>query len=179
MTRHAALLRGVNVGRAKRVAMADLRKLVESLGARDVRTLLNSGNVVFTLPKGDAGAFASRLEDGLANKLGVTASVTTIAAADLAAIVKANPLRGADEAPSRFLVSFFRRPADRAKLTPLARRPWDPDELAVGPRAAYVRCSSGLLESKLAAAVGKALGDGVTSRNWATVLKLSALASDA
>ncbi len=49
--RHVALIRGINVGRAKRVAMADLRALVEGLGYRDVRTLLNSGNVVFTVTK--------------------------------------------------------------------------------------------------------------------------------
>jgi len=49
MARQVALLRGINVGRAKRVAMADLRTLVESLGYREVSTLLNSGNVVFTV----------------------------------------------------------------------------------------------------------------------------------
>jgi uncharacterized protein (DUF1697 family) len=55
---HVALLRGINVGKAKRVAMADLRALLEELGYADVRTLLNSGNVVFTAPraaKGDPG----------------------------------------------------------------------------------------------------------------------------
>jgi uncharacterized protein (DUF1697 family) len=49
------LIRGINVGRAKRVAMADLRALVESLGYGEVKTLLNSGNVVFTAPGGTTG----------------------------------------------------------------------------------------------------------------------------
>jgi uncharacterized protein (DUF1697 family) len=64
--RRVALLRGINVGRAKRVAMADLRELVESLGYREVRTLLNSGNVVFTVPSGVRGDSARRIEDGIA-----------------------------------------------------------------------------------------------------------------
>ena len=60
--RQVALIRGINVGRAKRVAMADLRALVEGLGYRDVDTLLNSGNVVFTVPAGMKGTPSSRIE---------------------------------------------------------------------------------------------------------------------
>jgi uncharacterized protein (DUF1697 family) len=63
-----ALLRGINVGRAKRVAMADLRALVESLGYGDARTLLNSGNVVFAVPAAAKGDAASRIEKSLATR---------------------------------------------------------------------------------------------------------------
>ena len=68
-TRHVALLRGINVGRAKRVAMAELRALIEGLGYGDVRTLLNSGNVVFSASAATAGNAASRIEEALAKKL--------------------------------------------------------------------------------------------------------------
>lgn len=63
--RHVALIRGINVGRAKRVAMADLRALVEDLGYGDVRTLLNSGNVVFTSARRPPAKAAARIEEGL------------------------------------------------------------------------------------------------------------------
>jgi uncharacterized protein (DUF1697 family) len=169
-----ALLRGINVGRAKRVAMADLRKLVEGLGYGDVRTLLNSGNVVFTAPRAAAGA-AGRIEKALATRLGVTARVTVLTAEELTAAVTENPLREVADDPSRLLVAFFRDVADRAKLEPLLNQDWSPEALALGGRVAYLWCAEGILASRLAEAVNRLLGDAVTARNWATVLKLHAL----
>jgi uncharacterized protein (DUF1697 family) len=67
---------------------------------------------------------------------------------------------------------------DRASLLPLARRDWSPDALALGPRVAYVWCRTGILDSPPAKELGRLLGERVTSRNWATVLKLAALAAD-
>jgi uncharacterized protein (DUF1697 family) len=173
--RHVALIRGINVGRAKRVAMADLRALVEGLGYTDVRTLLNSGNVVFTAPGGASSEAAARLEEGMATRLGVSARVTVLDAAELAAVVAENPLRGVASDPSRLLVAVLRDPADRARLEPLMARAWTPEVLALGPRVAYLWCADGILASRLPEAVGRALGDGVTTRNWATVTKLHTL----
>ncbi len=99
---HVALLRGINVGRAKRVAMADLRALVESLGYLEVRTLLNSGNVVFTVPRGARGDPAARIEKAIATELGVTSRVIVITAAELAGIVRAHQLAKANDV--RFIV---------------------------------------------------------------------------
>jgi uncharacterized protein (DUF1697 family) len=169
------LLRGINVGRAKRVAMADLRALVERLGYRDVRTLLNSGNVVFTAPALDARA-AARIEEALAKKGGVSARVTVITARDLAAVVTKNPLLDVATNPSRLFVAFPRTPADRRLLAPLAKREWKPEQLGLGPGAAYVWCPDGMIESPLMIALARQLGEGVTTRNWATVQKLHALA---
>lgn len=173
--RKVALLRGVNVGRAKRVAMADLRALVEALGYGEVRTVLGSGNVVFTAP-GAAAESARRIEAALASKLGLVSRVTVLTAADLAAVVAENPLRQGAESPSRLLVAILSRPADRARLDPLMGRDWTPDALALGARVAYLWCPLGILVSPLAQAVGRALGEWATTRNWATVLKLNALA---
>src|SRR5262245_4461223 len=108
-----ALLRGINVGKAKRVAMADLRKLVEGLGYRDVRTLLNSGNVVFTAPRAAANA-AARIEKAMAADLGVSARVTVVTAAQLTAAVTGSPLGKVADDPSRFLIGFFRDPEGAA-----------------------------------------------------------------
>jgi uncharacterized protein (DUF1697 family) len=176
--RMVALIRGINVGRAKRVAMADLRALVENFGYGDVRTLLNSGNVVFTAPRTTPGAAADQIESALAARLGVSARVTVLTAADLAAAVTDNPLLKVAVDPTRLLVAVLREPADRAKLTPLAKKDWAPEALAVGKRVAYLWCAEGILASRLAEAVNRVLGDAVTARNWATVLKLHALAGD-
>ncbi len=177
-TWHIALFRGINVGRAKRVAMADLRTLVEALGYGDVRTLLNSGNVVFRASAATARNAAARIEETLAAKLGVSARVTMLTAAELAGIVVENPMLEVADDPSRLLVAVLSDPTDRAKLEPLLEQAWAPDALALGRRVAYVWCAGGILESRLAQAVGRALGSAATSRNWATILKLHALTQE-
>lgn len=173
--RHVALIRGINVGRAKRVAMADLRALVEKLGYGDVRTLLNSGNVVFTVPSSDRRNHARRIEDGMTARLGVPARVTVLTADELAAVVAENPLGKLATDPTRLLVTVLIDPADRNGLLPLTRQKWSPEALGVGKRAAYVWCPKSMLESPLFTAVTRLLGDGATTRNWATIMKLQAL----
>lgn len=170
-----ALLRGINVGRAKRVAMADLRALIQDLGYGGVRTLLNSGNVVFTAPDAAPGEAAARIEEALAARLGVSARVTVLSAGELAVIVRENPLLEVAGDPSRLLVAVLTNPADRPRLEPLATQDWSPEALAIGTRAAYLWCPQGVMASRLPEAVGGVLGDGVTTRNWATMTKLYAL----
>jgi uncharacterized protein (DUF1697 family) len=156
--------------------MADLRALVAGLGYGEVRTLLNSGNVVFTAPRAAGREVAGRIESALVRRLGISARVTVLDAAELASIVDENPLLEITDDPSRLLVHVLRERADRARLEPLTRRRWSPDALGVGGRAAYVWCPGGMLASPLAQAVARALGDAATSRNWATIRRLHALA---
>ena len=174
--RQVALLRGINVGRAKRVAMAELRALVEDLGYGEVRTLLNSGNLVFSTPRASAGDAAARIEAAIAKRLGVSSRVTVLSAAELAAAVEANPLLDIADNPSRLFVAFLADPKDR-RLEGLMKKDWAPEALALGPRVAYVWCPAGQLESPLFEQINRALGDGVTTRNWTTVMKLQALAA--
>jgi uncharacterized protein (DUF1697 family) len=173
-----ALIRGINVGRAKRVAMADLRALVEDLGYGEVRTLLNSGNVVFTTARAAPGNAAARIEKALASKLGVAARVLVLTAEELARAVAANTLQEIGDNPSRLLVAVLNNQADLAKLEPLREQDWTPEVLALGPHVAYLWCPEGVLASRLAEAVNRVLGDAVTMRNWATLVKLNVLAND-
>jgi uncharacterized protein (DUF1697 family) len=176
--RYIALLRGVNVGRAKRVAMGDLRKLIESLGYTEVKSLLNSGNVVFSAPPLSAPASAARIEEALVLKLGVAARVMVLSSEELAAIIDENPLSALATDHSRLLAFILADPSARAAVEPLCAQDWSPGALALGERAAYVWCPDGVLASAAAAAVGKQLGDATTSRNWATLCKLQALCSE-
>lgn len=173
--RYLALLRGINVGKAKRVAMADLRALMAGLGYSEVATLLNSGNVVFSGAAGQHAAAAAAIEQGLVRKLGVAARVTVLACEELALVMRENPLVEVATDHSRLLVFLFTDPAVRATLGVLEQRDWAPEALALGSRAAYVWCPGGIIESKAAAALGKLLGDGATARNWKTLCKLKAL----
>ncbi|MFL6194683.1 MAG: DUF1697 domain-containing protein [Thermoanaerobaculia bacterium] len=170
-----ALLRGINVGKAKRVAMADLRALVEHLGYSDVRTLLNSGNLVFTAPGITPAVAGARIEEALAKQLGVPSRITVLTSAELSAIIEGNPLLDIANDPSRLLVAVLAKPGDRKILDPLLKEDWSPEALATGSRVAYLWCPEGILASRLPEAVGKVLRDGVTTRNWSTITKLQAL----
>src|SRR5205085_6286309 len=90
--RYIALLRGINVGKAKRVPMADLCKLVGSLGFSDVKSVLNSGNVVFSGPPTRPAAAAAAIEELLVLRLGVAARVMVLERDELACIIEDNPL---------------------------------------------------------------------------------------
>jgi uncharacterized protein (DUF1697 family) len=172
-----ALIRGINVGKAKRVAMAELRAELAKLGYGDVRTLLNSGNVVFTVTAKSQGDPAARVEEVLEKRLRVPARVVMLTAAELAEAVDGNPLRNeAESDPARFLVAALAERADRRALAALAERDWTPDALALGRRVAYLWCAEGILASKLLTAFNRATGDAATTRNWTTMVKLRALA---
>lgn len=175
---HVAFLRGINVGRAKRVAMADLRSLVEDLGYGSARTLLNSGNVVFSVPATARGDAAARIEEAMTKRLGLSARVTVLPATDLATIVAKNPFGKLVTDPARFLVAVLKDPADRKRLLPLTRQDWGREALALGARAAYLWCADGILVSPVLTAVSRLLRDGVTTRNWTTMTKLDALAAE-
>lgn len=176
---YVALLRGINVGRAKRIAMADLRVLVESLGYTGVHTLLNSGNVVFRAAGTTTGEAAAAIEEALVLKLGVAARVFVLDRDELAAIIDANPLLDVATDHARLLVFLFGEAGQRDKLAALDSRDWGCERLALGERAAYVWCPVGMLDSAAATSLGKLLGDGTTSRNWNTLLKLKALCTTA
>lgn len=77
--------------------------------------------------------------------------------------------------PARFLVAFCNDAGRLKQLERLTRQPWSPEALAVGSVAAYLLCSSGILESRLAEAVGRVLGESTTTRNWTTVTKIHAV----
>lgn len=175
--RQIALLRGINVGRAKRIAMADLRKVLGDLGFSGVRTLLNSGNAVFDCAARDAALSATRIEEALVLKLGVGSRVTVLDAPQLDDVVADNALHDVAVDPSRLMVAVFSNPADRAKVEALAHQQWHPEAFALGRWAAYIWCVDGVLASRAAAAMGNLLGDGVTTRNWSTITKLHALAA--
>lgn len=173
---NVALLRGINVGKAKRIAMADLRRVMEELGYTNVSTLLNSGNVVFTVPKGAPGVAAKRIESAIAEELGVQSRVTVLRKLQLDAVIDENPyMLEAAKNSSRLLVAVFATPKDRAEAEHLHSLR-DAPSFGRGRCAAYLWCPDGVLASTDAAHFNRWMKDGVTTRNWATMLKLQLLA---
>ncbi|MBD0319094.1 MAG: DUF1697 domain-containing protein [Gemmatimonadetes bacterium] len=170
-----ALLRGTNVGKAKRVAMAELCAIVAELGFGDVKTLLNSGNVIYSSPGTPPDEAGARIQEALLARTGVSSRVIVLTGEELVEAIDGNPLGEPTENPSRFLVAVLRAPEDRARLEPLLDEDWGTDGFALGRRVAYLWCRDGVLESRLPDALARAAGDAATTRNWATMLKLRAL----
>lgn len=174
--RRVALLRGINIGTAKRIAMSDLRALVASLGYTDVETLRNSGNVVFTAPAAVRGDAAARIERAIAAHLQVSSRVTVLTAAELHDVIDRNPLLARMDNPSRLHVAVLFDAADEAALAPLVAADWGAEAMALGPRAVYVWCPEGVIASAALKALGTAVRQAVTVRTWSTILTLHARA---
>lgn len=171
----AALLRGVNVGPARRVAMADWRAQLVGLGYADVATLLNSGNAVFRAQRGTAEQHAQTIHAALADSLGLDIAVQVLGRARLRAIIEQNTIPLPSTEHPRLLVALVPGPAELAGLQPIAALAKAPDRFALGAEAAYLYCAAGVLQSPAGKALLGRAGAAATTRNWATVLKLQAM----
>ncbi len=175
MPSFAALLRGINVGKAKRVPMATLRELLAGLGYRDVRILLNSGNAVFHSRRTSTSAHAEAIAESISDALSIDVPVIVKSAAQFAGIVAGNPFARPDIDAARLLVVYTQDAAALDGLSALAPLVKPPEEFSIGAEAAYLHCAAGILESAAGAALLGKLAKSATTRNWATSLKLQAL----
>lgn len=177
MTRYVGLLRGINVGGNKKIAMADLRKLVEGLGHQDVKTLLQSGNVVFGSDSADQAALAAELERTIEAELGMSVGCLVRDGADLARIIAHDPLGDVADNPSRHFVVFLSGAVDPAKFAEVEALARAGERLAAGEREVHMWLPDGAAETKLThLAFQKRLGVTIaTARNWNTVTKLATL----
>lgn len=176
MTTYIALLRGINVGKAKRIAMADLRALLEALGYTAVATLLNSGNVVFKAGKGTPKKLAADISAAIVAQLDIDVPVIVVSASDFARIAKDNPFAVSATDPSRLLIAFVLEASALPAISAITPLVVPPEQFHIGTHAAYLHCASGILESKAAEALLGKAGKAATTRNWGTVQKLLALA---
>ena len=175
MPRFVVLLRGVNVGKAKRVPMADFRAMLEALGHSDVKTLLNSGNAVFTSTRRNADKLADDIGAGLRERFAIATPVIVKSASELQAIVGGNPIVPPEPEHARFLVAFAMAPDRLTALESLRPLLHPGERLAITAHAAHLHCAGGLLESQASEALLVKVGKDVTSRNWSTVIKLAAV----
>lgn len=165
MPRNIALLRGINLGSKRRVAMADLRALLEALGYTEVRTVLASGNAIFT-----GRTSRTKLEKALADRFEMKIDVVLRTMDELRAIIDADPFAGEVDNPTRYFVVFLDR---EPKLDALADQDFGPDQFIARGTEIYAWCPDGMQDSRLMKALGKpGLAGTATVRNWATVNKL-------
>ena len=158
--------------------MADLRALCEKLGYEDVKTYVQSGNVVLSA-KGSPREVERELEKAIGAELGVETEVVVRTRDELAGVVERNPLPDAVEQPKWFQVSFLGGEPDADFVRALEEDDFAPEQFAVSGREIYAWHPDGLQRSKLARALGdKRLGVTATARNWNTVTKLLEIADE-
>lgn len=169
MPRYVALFRGINVGKAKRLAMADLRALFVELGFAEVRTLLNSGNLIFDAGAAPEAAQAARIRTAVERQLGVDALVVVKSAAQIDAAIRECRLEARLTDPTHLLVLLGNDPRSLGGIAAVAGR------VQVGREAAYLWCEGGVLAGKTGADALLGQGGTATTRNWATLAKIHAL----
>jgi uncharacterized protein (DUF1697 family) len=182
--RVVALLRGINLGPTRRVPMPALRELLSGAGFEDVRTYVQSGNIVLSYDRSHDGSpesVARRIEGLIAEEFGFDVPVVVRTRNELADVVALNPLGDVADNPKRYQVTFLQSelPAETAARLEALRV--DPEQIVIAGRELYTWHPEGVARSKLWArtAATKGLGGVVgTARNWTTVTTLLEMADE-
>ncbi len=179
MSVHIALLRGINVGGHAMVSMADVRAFLAELGFRDVRTLLQSGNAVFSGSARGGAALEARLEKAAAERLGLRPAFLVRSVEEWADVIARNPFPNeAQRDPGRLQVMFLKSAPAAPAVAALQAAVTGPEVIRAGTRHLYITYPDGMGRSKLTGAlIEKKLATTGTARNWNTVLKLAELVS--
>jgi len=175
---HIALLRGINLSTHNRLPMTGLVSIFEQAGCQQVRTYIQSGNVIFEAQPELARKIPNVISKAITRQFGLEIPLVTRTAAELRTIVRANPFQrsGADE---RVLhVAFLADSPDADRVAGLDPDRSPPDEYVVRGREIYLRCPNGVARTKLTNAYfDSRLATISTIRNWKTTLKLLELAA--
>jgi uncharacterized protein (DUF1697 family) len=175
MERRIALLRGINLGPHKRVPMAALRELLDGAGFEQVRTHLQSGNVVVD-STAKVSELETQLEQLLAEHFGFEVGVIARTAKQWQAVAARNPLAEVARDPKRYQVTFLAQPLERARVDELATLAADGERFVAEERELYAWHPAGVARSRLWNKLAR-LEVKATSRNWTTVTALAEMAA--
>lgn len=174
---HVALLRGVNVGGKNKLPMKDLAAIFRAAECDDVRTYIQSGNVLFSASKALARRVPSAVAEAIEADFGFAVPVVLRTADELRSVAADNPFLQDGADPAALHVAFLAKKPTAAKAASLDPERSPPDEFAVRGKDIYLHCPNGVARTKLTNAYFDAkLGTTSTVRNWRTVLKLIELA---
>ncbi|MEO5899280.1 MAG: DUF1697 domain-containing protein, partial [Ilumatobacteraceae bacterium] len=169
---YVAFIRGINVGTAHRLSMADLRAVFESIGCTDVRTVLQSGNVACRATISESTVVAAA-NDAFTTRFGYGGDIVVRTPAELAMLTTRNPYLHVEPDGTKVHVAFANTAPTKAAVDALDSQHAGPDEFVVDGREVFIHFPDGAGRSKLKLA----LGVPVTARNWKTVLRMQALFS--
>ena len=171
--KYIAFLRGINVGGKNKIKMETLREVCESLGFENVKTYINSGNVIFETEKSDDKKLAEKLEQAIVNEFALNIKVIVRSIAEIEAIVKNNPFEGQFENDKDLHVFFLDEELSTEKREQLLSNNNENEQFAVRSREIFCLLRISVLDSLIGKDyIAKKLKVSATARNWRTVNKV-------
>ena len=180
MNTYVALLRGINVGGKNKIRMADLRACMEALGFADVRTYIQSGNVIFRTPERDQAALTAQIEDALANTFAYQLPVVVRSQDEMNEIVAGAPAGFGSEPESyRYDVLFLKEPVTAADVMPVVTTKEGVDQATAGEGVLYFsRLISRATQSHLSRILSLPVYQNMTIRNWNTTTRVTKMMAE-
>lgn len=177
MNTYISMLRGINVSGQKKIRMADLKSLYESLGLGNVQTYVQSGNVVFDSDEQDRDKLRNSIETQIEKQFGFSVPVLIRIAADFKRVIENHPF--AHEEAVRVLVTFLYEQPEVSKWEELSQYKDNVDQFALGEREIFLFCPGGYGKTKLSNTFFEKKLDAVaTTRNWKSVNALYEMANE-
>ncbi len=176
--KYASVLRGINISGQKKIKMADLKSLYESLGLQNVVTYIQSGNVIFNADSEDKTELKEKIEKAIEEKYTFRVPVVIRTHREISNIINNNPLGPVDlqKDGTKVLVTFLSSQPTQDRVSGIQQYVTEPEQLFVVGKEVYLYCPNGYGKSKLSNAfLEQKLGVGATTRNWKSVLKLHEL----
>ena len=178
--KYVALLRGINVGGNNIIKMADLKLAFEKMGFKDVRTYIQSGNVIFSTSSKDVRTVEKKIEQGLSKTFGYSATVVVVSHKELQEVVKKAP-KGFGMEPKKYYsdVIFLKHPLSSKEALEEVSVKEGVDTKAAGKHVLYfTRLAKKRTESRLSKIAMSSIYKQVTIRSWSTTAKLLSLMNE-
>ncbi len=178
MKTYIALFRGINVGGKNILQMKELVAVLETLGLQDIKTYIQSGNVVCRSKATDIAQISRKISTAIKNSHGIEPQVLLLDPAALDKAIKENPYPEADAVPNTLHVNFLFAIPSKPDLKALEKIRAESERFHLARNVLYLHAPDGTGRSKLAAGMERLLGVSMTSRNWNTVRKLKEMVGD-
>jgi uncharacterized protein (DUF1697 family) len=175
MRTFVALFRGINVGGHNSLPMRELVEVLQDLGLREVKTYIQSGNVVFQSEFGEPADLMDRMGDAIEKSHGFRPEVLLLEVDELQRAMAANPFPEAEQEPRTLHLYFLASEPEHLDLEALESVRRESERFQLKGKVLYLHAPKGIGRSKLAARVEKSLGVAATARNWRTVGKIEAM----
>ena len=176
MNTYIALFRGINVGGNNMLPMKELVPVLENLGLQDIRTYIQSGNVVFGSKTGNIAQLSTRITTAIKKSHGIEPNVLLLDAAALDKAIKGNPYPEAETAPATLHFNFLASVPPKPDLAGIEKTKTASERYQLKGDVFYLHAPDGIGRSKLALNMERLLGVAATGRNWNTVRKLKEMA---
>ena len=176
MNTYIALLRGINVGGNNKLPMKELVALLEGLGLQNVKTYIQSGNVVFQSERADMAALSQEISAAIGQSHGFTPAILLLGLDELNAAMAANPFPEGQDEPKSLHLFFMDAVPEDPDLDALNALKTDSERFALIDKVFYLHTPDGLGRSKMAEKVGRGWKVNITARNWRTVSKVMEMA---